>query len=307
VQRDSAAFFPCFDANGNVTEYIDASGTIRAYYAFDAFGNTINQSGYLASTFSHRFSTKYADPETGLYYYGMRFYAPEFGRWVNRDPIEEEGGLNIFGFVGNIALNRWDYLGMLTREQYIEKIVWSGETQYYASYWMLAVQCVPIRTIYYEAFPQVLSGQASNRRSNDDAPKKAFDVTHLRIRKLTVYAKPKTKIEYSKNGRELYEPGIAIVPKGKSPDGRWEFPWSEGPMALNALTGMSTIGGPDFDTSPQSTIKKWSDFYLDVGSVGIYEIHRKIRTCEGDDIVLPTWTFKLTDTVIVKRKSPPAR
>ena len=203
----------------------------------------------------------------------------------------------------------WDYLGMLTREQYIEKIAWSGETQYRASYWMLVAQWAPVRTSYFQAFPQTLSGQASNRRNNNDAPKTAFSVSQLMIRKLTVYAKPINKIEIDKDGKLLYEPGIAIVKKGTGgPEGHWDFPWNESSV-LNALTGMSAIGGPEFDTSQLSHRRRWSDYYLDVDSdsLGIYEIHRKIRTCEGDDIVLPTWTFKLTDTVVVKRKTPPAR
>ena len=32
-------------------------------------------------------STKYLDKETGLYYYGYRFYNPSLGRWPSRDPI----------------------------------------------------------------------------------------------------------------------------------------------------------------------------------------------------------------------------
>jgi RHS repeat-associated protein len=112
VNRDASVYFPCFDANGTVTEYIDATGTIRAHYAFDAFGNTISQSGDLASTFSHRFSTKYFDGETGLYYYGYRYYSPELGRWVSRDPIEEEGGLNLFIFCGNRSLSLYDAEGL---------------------------------------------------------------------------------------------------------------------------------------------------------------------------------------------------
>jgi hypothetical protein len=34
------------------------------------------------------------------------------GRWINRDPIEEDGGVNIYGFVGNDGVNRWDELGL---------------------------------------------------------------------------------------------------------------------------------------------------------------------------------------------------
>jgi RHS repeat-associated protein len=44
-------------------------------------------------------------------YYGYRFYDPETGRWPSRDPIEEEGGINLYGFVGNDGVNKWDILG----------------------------------------------------------------------------------------------------------------------------------------------------------------------------------------------------
>ena len=47
---------------------------------------------------------------TGLYYYGYRYYDPETGRWLNRDPIEERGGVNLYGFVGNDPVGRIDEL-----------------------------------------------------------------------------------------------------------------------------------------------------------------------------------------------------
>jgi YD repeat-containing protein len=69
-------YIPCYDNNGNVTRYLDANGNIVAQYTYDAFGNLISKSGPLADFFHHRFSTKYYDDETGLYYYGYRFYSP---------------------------------------------------------------------------------------------------------------------------------------------------------------------------------------------------------------------------------------
>jgi RHS repeat-associated protein len=90
---------------------LSESGTVVASYEYDAFGDTIAQTGSHADIFRFRFSTKYHDPETGLYYYGYRFYDPTRGRWLNRDPIEEDGGLNLYAFCGNDGVNAVDVLG----------------------------------------------------------------------------------------------------------------------------------------------------------------------------------------------------
>jgi hypothetical protein len=45
-------------------------------------------------------------------YYGYRYYDPKSGRWPSRDPIGEEGGVNLYGFIGNDGVNAWDVLGL---------------------------------------------------------------------------------------------------------------------------------------------------------------------------------------------------
>lgn len=104
-------YYPLFDGNGNITEYIDGAGSVVAQYQYDPFGNTTLTSGTKADDFAYRFSTKPLDSATGLYYYGYRYYTPKTGRWINRDPIEEEGGANLYGFVGNDGVDVWDFLG----------------------------------------------------------------------------------------------------------------------------------------------------------------------------------------------------
>ncbi len=42
---------------------------------------------------------------------GRRYYSPELGRWISRDPIGEKGGVNILAFTGNSPINRIDVLG----------------------------------------------------------------------------------------------------------------------------------------------------------------------------------------------------
>jgi RHS repeat-associated protein len=44
--------------------------------------------------------------------YGYRYYDSATGRWPSRDPIEEDGGVNLYGFVGNDGLNAWDLFGL---------------------------------------------------------------------------------------------------------------------------------------------------------------------------------------------------
>ncbi len=91
---------------------LDTQGNTVASYTYDAFGNTISQSGPMSDFFLHRFSTKYYDSETGLYYYGYRYYSPVLMRWLTRDPIEEAGGVNLYAMCGNNAINRIDFLGL---------------------------------------------------------------------------------------------------------------------------------------------------------------------------------------------------
>ena len=111
VSSNGQFYFPTFDNNGNVTKYIDESGNVVAAYEYDDFGRTISQSGPLADFFRHLSSMKYYDAETGLYYYGRRFYCPDWRIWLNRDPIEEEGGLGLYVYCRNNMLILTDILG----------------------------------------------------------------------------------------------------------------------------------------------------------------------------------------------------
>jgi len=105
---------PCYDHNGNIVAYVSENGGIESLYVYDAYGNTIEKSGEKADVHSFGFSTKYHDREVGLIGYQKRFYCPDHGRWLNRDPIEEEGGENLYAFCGNNPINKYDLLGQST-------------------------------------------------------------------------------------------------------------------------------------------------------------------------------------------------
>ncbi len=112
VSLNGPWYFPFYDNKGNITDYSSESGVIVATYTYNAFGKTIAQSGPMCDEFPYRFSTKYFDTITELYYYGYRYYSPELGRWVCRDPIGEVSGDNVYAFVANCPLDRVDLLGL---------------------------------------------------------------------------------------------------------------------------------------------------------------------------------------------------
>ena len=107
-------FYPCFDGNGNIIAWSDSQRQVRRRIDFDPFGNvtTTENSATPMPPVPLGFSTKYTDSETGHVYYIFRYYIPPLGRWPSRDPIEEEGGLNLYGFLKNDGAGMVDALGL---------------------------------------------------------------------------------------------------------------------------------------------------------------------------------------------------
>ena len=86
-------------------------GRISAKFIYPPFSK-LKPSVTAVNEVNFRFSTEYLNQETELVYYGYRYYDPNIGRWLSRDPIAESGGNNLYGFVGNDGINRWDRLGL---------------------------------------------------------------------------------------------------------------------------------------------------------------------------------------------------
>jgi RHS repeat-associated protein len=112
IRQNGEDFFYLYDGKGNVTTVVDSSQAVVATYQYNAFGRLMHTTGTLDQTY--QFSTKRYDAGTGLSYYGYRFYAPVIERWLNRDPLGEAGGINLYGFVGNDPVNGADPWGRLS-------------------------------------------------------------------------------------------------------------------------------------------------------------------------------------------------
>jgi RHS repeat-associated protein len=95
----------------------DDTGNLDEHYRYTAFGEVTiyNGTGTIKTTSQINntimWNTRRLDTVSGYYLYKYRHYDPQLGRWPSRDPIEEAGGVNLYGFVGNDPIGRWDKLG----------------------------------------------------------------------------------------------------------------------------------------------------------------------------------------------------
>ena len=105
------AYYQC-DGSGNITCMVNSNGVAVARYEYDPYGNLLGMAGPLAQANSYRFSSKEWDANSGLYYYGFRFYSPNLQRWLNRDPIQEWGGLCLYESARNNPMKWIDPLGL---------------------------------------------------------------------------------------------------------------------------------------------------------------------------------------------------
>jgi RHS repeat-associated protein len=103
------------DGVGNVTALAVPNGNdiaLAGSYRYDPFGRLIGTPTGLAARNTQRFSSKDWHNPSGFYYFGYRFYDPATQRWLNRDPMGEEGGLNLYGYVGNNPIDLIDPFGL---------------------------------------------------------------------------------------------------------------------------------------------------------------------------------------------------
>jgi RHS repeat-associated protein len=61
----------------------------------------------------HLWQDREYDSATGLYYFRARWYSPETGRWLSKDPIGISGGFNLYDFCGNDPVNFVDPTGLV--------------------------------------------------------------------------------------------------------------------------------------------------------------------------------------------------
>jgi len=107
------------DHLGSMRELLNSSGTILTRYSYDPYGRTIptyesanTSTPPIAATF--QYTGDYYHATSGLNLTKYRAYDSNTGRWLNRDPIKEKGGLNLYDYCRDNATDLTDPFGLAT-------------------------------------------------------------------------------------------------------------------------------------------------------------------------------------------------
>ena len=111
-QTEAETYFYQTDRLGSVTGLTDRSGAVVARYRYDAYGDLVKDKETAEKVSNpFRYTGRYFDEETGLYYYRNRYYSPELGRFITKDPLQYVDGPNMYSYVMNNPLNGIDPMG----------------------------------------------------------------------------------------------------------------------------------------------------------------------------------------------------
>ncbi|MEA1897776.1 MAG: RHS repeat-associated core domain-containing protein, partial [Bacteroidota bacterium] len=103
LRSRSGGCFSHYDGRGHVIELSDEAGVSSASYSYDAYGNQIKRTS--GEDNAYRFSTKEYSSLTGLIYFGARYYDPEIGRFLTKDPLGFAGGINQYIYCESDPVN----------------------------------------------------------------------------------------------------------------------------------------------------------------------------------------------------------
>jgi RHS repeat-associated protein len=104
------------DHLGSIREVVDKdTSAVRVRYDYSPYGIRTKAPGSWNFDADFGFTGHYTNDRSGLVLAPYRAFDSKLGRWLSRDPIGEDGGFNLFRYVGGSPLNYWDPDGLAPR------------------------------------------------------------------------------------------------------------------------------------------------------------------------------------------------
>ena len=111
-EESDSEYYYTKDHLGSIREVVASDGTtVEAVYDYLPWGEVTKIAGTGAeSDFLYTGHLYHGESDLHLTLY--RAYNSELGMWLSRDPIAENGGINLYAYVLNDPVNYWDPLGL---------------------------------------------------------------------------------------------------------------------------------------------------------------------------------------------------
>jgi len=103
-----------YDGLGSTRQLLNDAQTTTDTYSYEAFGNLMGSTGTTANPYRYVGSLGYYQTGSSLMHLGARYYMPEIGRFIQRDPIHSRD--NWYAYVLNNPTNLEDPAGLVDTE-----------------------------------------------------------------------------------------------------------------------------------------------------------------------------------------------
>lgn len=125
VLPNGTAHYYHYDSRGSTIAITDAGENITDSYAYDPFGNIVNRTGATANPFRYVGRYGLIDEGNGLLYVRARYYNPELGKFITKDPLTGKDGdtqsLNRYVYAVNNPVIFIDVNGMSVLDSFFNK------------------------------------------------------------------------------------------------------------------------------------------------------------------------------------------
>ncbi|WP_236249590.1 RHS repeat-associated core domain-containing protein [Lysinibacillus sphaericus] len=129
MTNQGSTYYYLTNYRGDVLALTNTNGDIVAQYTYDAWGNILNQSGTMAAINPYRYAGYRYDEKTKFYYLMARYYNPDTGVFLSRDPVRGDTmtpiSFNGYSYTNNNPVMNVDPSGKFIQFVYIaEYIYW---------------------------------------------------------------------------------------------------------------------------------------------------------------------------------------
>ncbi len=265
---------PLGDGTGHVVALTNLNKDLLASYAYGPFGEPVHATGPAAQANPWRWASKYLDDETGLYYFGLRYYDPVTGQWLSREPMGEGESVNLYSYCHNDPVNRVDVLGM-SEASFNEEMLLLATPEFQQ---LFAVE--PTNWETWRLWFKGTVGKLADRHLDPDEKYTVLEATARCYQRLF-----EGSLERKRDDSNLYRPiNGARERERRQKERAVEIGWAmlDAPFHLGAAA-FSGLLGTDITTGTTITWNSWANG----GGLGLAEVSPGERAFAAAMVFLP--------------------